>query len=446
MIAIIRGSDSAEAARRALLEEPFGVSSRQGELALGDDPEEAPSYLSERQAQAVLDMQLRRLAQLESRRINEEHEQLVGIIAELEALLADPALIDDYITEDVRELADEYGDERRTQVFPQAVEDIADEDLIAHQQIVVTISERGYMKRVPLDTYRSQGRGGRGVTGMTTRESDAVRHLWVCDTHDSLLLFTASGRVYSLKGYEVPEGSRTARGIPVVNLVEIEPADRVTAAVVVTDFSRDSLVLATAAGDVKRTPLEQFASVRRAGLIAMRLGSGDELIGARAASDRDDALLVGSHGQAIRFTVGTLRVASRASGGVRGMRLPRGASVIALVVASDGDDLLVVSERGGGKRTPIGEYTTQGRGGSGVVTFRVSDRSGPLRVARVVRDEQELMLVSREGIVLRTRADLVSQQGRLTQGVSVMAVGEGDAVASLAVIDFTRRAGGEGTP
>ena len=217
-----------------------------------------------------------------------------------------------------------------------------------------------------------------------------------------------------------------------------------TVAVVVTDFSRDSLVLATRDGEVKRTPLDQFESVRRAGLIAMRLERGDELMGARAASDRDDVLLVGSHGQAIRFTVGTLRVASRASGGVRGMRLPQGASVIALVVAADGDYLLVVSERGGGKRTPMAEYPTKGRGGSGVLTFRVSARSGPLRVARVVRDEQELMLVSRDGIVLRTRADLVSLQGRLTQGVSVMAVGEGDAVASLAVVDFTRRTGGDG--
>ena len=443
VIAVIRGSDSAEAARRALQEEPFRPGGRPGEAAPDvEDPE--PLFLSERQAQAVLDMQLRRLAQLESRRIREEHRQLVDLIGDLEALLADPARIDEYIAGDVGELAREYGDERRTQVFPQAVEDIADEDLIAHQQIVVTISERGYMKRVPLDTYRSQGRGGRGVTGMTTRESDAVRHLWVCDTHDSLLLFTASGRVYSLKGYEVPQGSRTARGMPVVNLVEIEPSDRVTAAVVVTDFSRDSLVLATRGGAVKRTPLEQFESVRRAGLIAMKLARGDELIGARAASDRDDVLLVGSHGQAIRFTVGTLRVASRASGGVRGMRLPGEDSVIALVVASDGDDLLVVSERGAGKRTPIGEYTSQQRGGSGVVTFRVSDRSGPLRVARVVRDEQELMLVSREGIVLRTRADLVSQQGRLTQGVAVMSIGEGDAVASLAVVDLTRRAGPEG--
>ncbi len=444
VIAIIRGSDSVEAARQALQQEPFGRRDSQGELALGADPDGGPLFLSERQAQAVLDMQLRRLAQLESQRIRDEHDQLVTVIRDLEALLAAPTLIDEYIVRDARELAEEYGDERRTQVFPQAVEDIADEDLIAHQQIVVTISDRGYMKRVPLDTYRSQGRGGRGVTGMTTRESDAVRHLWVCDTHDSLLLFTASGRVYSLKGYEVPEGSRTARGVPVVNLVEIEPADRVTVAVVVTDFSRDSLVLATRDGEVKRTPLDQFESVRRAGLIAMRLERGDELIGARAASDRDDVLLVGSHGQAIRFTVGTLRVASRASGGVRGMRLPQGASVIALVVAADGDYLLVVSERGGGKRTPMAEYPTKGRGGSGVLTFRVSARSGPLRVARVVRDEQELMLVSRDGIVLRTRADLVSLQGRLTQGVSVMAVGEGDAVASLAVVDFTRRTGGDG--
>jgi DNA gyrase subunit A len=426
VIAAIRGSESAEAARAALQAEPFG--------------------LSERQAQAVLDMQLRRLAQLESQRIEEEHRQLTELIAELEALLADPSRIDARIVLDADELIEEYGDERRTQVFPQAVEDIADEDLIAHQQVVVTISERGYMKRVPLDTYRSQGRGGRGVTGMTTREEDAVRHLWVCDTHDSLLLFTAAGRVYSLKGYEVPEGSRTARGIPVVNLVELEPTDRVTTVVVVTDFSRDSLVLATRGGEVKRTPLEQFASVRRAGLIAMNLDPGDELIAARAASDEDDALLVGSHGQAIRFTVGTLRVASRASGGVRGMRLPAGAAVIALVVASDGEDLLVVSERGGGKRTPIGEYPTKGRGGGGVLTFRVSDRSGPLTVARVVKPDQELILVSRDGIVLRTRADLVSQQGRATQGVAVMAVGEGDAVASLAVVDLAARPSVEAAP
>ena len=426
VIATIRASESAEAARAALQADPIG--------------------LSERQAQAVLDMQLRRLAQLESQRIEEEHRQLTELIAELEALLAAPEKIDARIVLDADEIAAEYGDERRTQVFPQAVEDIADEDLIAHQQVVVTISERGYMKRVPLDTYRSQGRGGRGVTGMTTREEDAVRHLWVCDTHDSLLLFTASGRVYSLKGYEVPAGSRTARGIPVVNLVELEPADRVTTVVVVTDFSRDSLVLATRDGEVKRTPLEQFASVRRAGLIAMNLARGDELIAARAASDEDDALLVGSHGRAIRFTVGTLRVASRASGGVRGMRLPAGASVIALVVASDGDDLLVVSERGGGKRTPMGEYPTKGRGGGGVLTFRVSARSGPLTVARVVKPEQELILVSRDGIVLRTRADLVSQQGRATQGVAVMAVGEGDAVASLAIVDLGARPGVEPPP
>ena len=423
VIATIRAADSAEDARESLQADPFG--------------------LSERQAQAVLDMQLRRLAQLESQRIEEEHRQLTELIAELEALLAAPAKIDARIAEDADELAAEYGDDRRTQVFPQAVEDISDEDLIAHQQVVVTISERGYMKRVPLDTYRSQGRGGRGVTGMTTREEDAVRHLWVCDTHDSLLLFTASGRVYSLRGYEVPEGSRTARGIPVVNLVEIEPADRVTTVVAVTDFSRDSLVLATRDGEVKRTPLDRFESVRRAGLIAMDLEPKDELIAARAASDKDDVLLVGSHGQAIRFTVGTLRVASRASGGVRGMRLPAGATVIALVVASDGDDLLVVSERGGGKRTPVGEYPTKGRGGAGVLTFRVSDRSGPLTVARVVKPEQELIFVSRDGIVLRTRADLVSQQSRATQGVAVMAVGEGDAVASLAIVDLTARTGVE---
>ena len=261
----------------------------------------------------------------------------------------------------------------------------------------------------------------------------------VCDTHDSVLLFTDTGKVYSLRGYEVPEASRQARGVPVVNLVELEASDRVTAVVVVQDFARDSMVLATARGEVKRTPLTQFASVRRAGLIAMRLDAGDQLIAARAARDEDDVLLVSTAGQAIRFNVGTLRVASRASGGVRGMRLRDDARVIALVVASDGDDLLVVTRQGHGKRTPMEQYPRKGRGGQGMLTFRISDRTGPLAVARPVRADQELILVSREGIVMRTRADLISQQGRTTQGVAVMSIGDDDALASIAQIDMGPR-------
>ena len=416
VIAAIRASESADAARTALQEAPFA--------------------LSERQAQAVLDMQLRRLAALERQRIIDEHAQLAERIAELEDLLAHPEKIDALIQEDCRELMAEYGDERRTRVFEPPVEDISDEDLVPHQQIVVTISDRGYMKRVPLETYRVQGRGGRGVTGAPTREEDAVNHLVACDTHDSLLLFTQRGRVYSLKGYEAPEGKRQARGVPVVNLIDIEEGDRVTAMVVVTDFSRDSMVVATARGEVKRTPLEQFESVRRPGLIAMNLKEGDRLVAARAAEDDDTAMLVSSGGRAIRFRVGTLRVASRSSGGVRGMRLPGGEEAIGLVVDRDGEDLLVVSELGMGKRTPFAEYAVKGRGGLGVLTFRVSGRGGPLAVARAVRPGQQLILVSREGIVMRTRADTISRQGRNTQGVAVMNIEEGDALAAVAQIDL----------
>ncbi|MBX7111043.1 MAG: DNA gyrase subunit A [Dehalococcoidia bacterium] len=424
VIATIRASASADAAKTALQAAPFD--------------------LSERQAQAVLDMQLRRLAALERQRIQDEHRALMEQIAYLEDLLANPQKVDGLIKDDCTELKEKYGDDRRTQVFEQPVEDISEEDLVPHQRIVVTISDRGYMKRVPLETYRPQGRGGRGITGMVTRDEDAVRHLVVSDTHDALLLFTQRGRVYSLRGYEVPEGSRQARGIPVVNLVEMDPQDRVTTVIAISDFDRDSMILTTANGEVKRTRLTEFASVRRSGIIAIDLPDGDELVAARAARDEDDAILVSSDGQAIRFGVGTLRVASRASGGVRGMRLGAGAHVIALVVASEGTDLLVVSERGVGKRTPMEEYPRHGRGGQGVVTFRVTDRSGPLAVARAVNAEHEVILVSREGIVMRTRADQISQQGRGTQGVAVMNVDAQDAVASFAQIDLSVGSGNPG--
>ncbi|MDA0365452.1 MAG: DNA gyrase subunit A [Chloroflexi bacterium] len=421
IIQAIRASESADAAKTALQATPF--------------------ELSERQAQAVLDMQLRRLAALERQKIESEHAELMVLIGFLEDLLAHPTKIDDVIKTDCAELKEKFGDARRTQVVAQAVENISEEDLVAHQQVVVTISERGYMKRVPLDTYRLQRRGGRGVTGMTTREEDAVRHMIVCDTHDSLLLFTRQGKVYSLKGFEVPEGSRTARGIPVANLVEVTPEDRITAVVVVQDFNRDSMVFFTERGEVKRTPLNQFESVRRAGLIAMNLESGDSLVDVRAASDRDDAIIVTSDGQAIRFSVGSLRVASRASGGVRGVRPRAGATVIAGVIDADGEDLLVITELGQGKRTSLAEYPTKGRGGNGMVTFRVSRRSGPLAVARAVRPEQELIVVSTEGIVMRCRADTISRQGRSTQGVQVMNVGEHDRVSASAVIDLSNAPG-----
>ncbi|MCK9487340.1 MAG: DNA gyrase subunit A [Dehalococcoidia bacterium] len=415
VIATIRASESAEAAKAALQAAPFD--------------------LSDRQAQAVLDMQLRRLAQLEASKIQQEYDELMKFIDYLVDLLEHPEKIDALIKEDCADLKEKYGDERRTQVFDQEVGDISEEDLVAHANVVVTISDRGYMKRVPLDAYRLQQRGGRGVTGQAIREEDAVRHLIVADTHDSLLLFTAEGKVYSLKSYEVPEASRQARGIPVVNLVSMEPQDRVTAVVAVRDFGRDSMILATEQGVVKRTPLSEFESVRRPGLIAMRLDEGDRLIEARPAGEQNDAVIVTSDGQAMRFNVGILRVASRSSGGVRGIRLKDGAVVIAMVVDVDGEDLLVLSEHGIGKRTPIEEYPSKGRGGMGVQTFKVTPRSGPLMVARAVSPDHELILVSSQGIVMRTKAANISRQGRSTQGVQVMNVDEGDSVASVARVD-----------
>ena len=429
VIATIRASESADAAKAALMAGPDA----QASSADADDDEQ---WLSERQAQAVLDMQLRRLAALERKRIEDEHAELAEQIAYLEDLLANPEKIDGLIRDDCADLKERYGDERATQAFAQPAEEISAEDLVPHQRIVVTVSDAGYMKRVPLETYRRQGRGGRGVTGAPTRDEDAANHLVVCDTHDSLLFFTQQGRVYSLRGYEAPEATRQARGVPVVNLVEMDATDRVTSVVVVSDFSRDSMVLATAGGDVKRTPLQQFESVRRAGLIAMNLKRGDTLIAAHAAGDGHDAILVSSAGRAIRFPVGSLRVASRSSGGVRGMRLGDGARVVGLVIDSDGEDLLLVSERGVGKRTPIVEYPTKGRGGMGMLTFRTTARSGPLAVARAVTAGQEIILVSREGIVMRTDPSDIRQLSRTARGVAVMNIGEGDTLAALARIDL----------
>ena len=427
VIATIRASDSADAAKAALMAGPDAQAS-------STDADDGEQWFSERQAQAVLDMQLRRLAALERQRIEDEHAELAEQIAWLEDLLAHPEKIDGLIKDDCAELKNTYGDERATQAFAQPAEEISAEDLVPHQRIVVTVSDAGYMKRVPLETYRRQGRGGRGVTGAPTRDQDAANHLVVCDTHDSLLFFTQQGRVYSLRGYEAPEATRQARGVPLVNLVEMEATGRVTSVVVVSDFSRDSMVLATAGGDVKRTPLQQFESVRRAGLIAMNLKRGDSLIAAHAAGDGHDAILVSSAGRAIRFPVGSLRVASRASGGVRGMRLGDGDRVVGLVIDSDGEDLLLVSERGVGKRTPIVEYPTKGRGGMGMLTFRTTDRSGPLAVVRAVTAGQEVILVSREGIVMRTDPSDIRQLSRTARGVAVMNIGEGDALAALAQI------------
>ncbi len=416
VIKTIRAADSADDAKTKLQAAPFD--------------------LTEIQAQAVLDMQLRRLAALERKKIEDEYAEIIKLIAELEDLLANPKKIDFLIQEDVAELKETYGDERRTQIVAQEAEQFSDEDLVAHQEVVITLSQRGYIKRLPLDTYRPQQRGGRGIAGMGTREEDAVHRLVVADTHDSLLFFTDRGRVFQLRAFDVPDASRQAKGIPLINLIEIEQREQVTAVVAARDFDKDAMVLATRMGEVKKTPLKEFASVRRAGLIAMDFEPNDVLISAKLAHNDDDVVFVTSDGQSVRFPVSELRSASRASGGVRGVKLAKGATAVSMEVASAGDELLIISENGFGKRTLIDEYPQHHRGGMGVRTFKVLDKTGPVVAARMVTGTQELIVISRDGVVLRTRTETISVQGRSTQGVAVIGVGPGDAVGSLAAIDM----------
>ena len=316
-------------------------------------------------------------------------------------------------------------------------EDFREEDLIAHQDSVITLSIRNYIKRMPLEEFRQQRRGGQGARGAPTREEDAVMKLVVCDTHDNLLFFTDKGKVYHLRGYDVPDTKKQAKGLPIVNLIDIEGGDRVTAILVVKDYDRDFILLATREGEIKKTLLKEFEEVRRNGKIAMDLEPTDQLIQARLATNETNVVLVSSEGQAIRFKIDDLRTASRTSGGVRGMRLPKGGYVVGVETLDDGPHLLIISEKGFGKRTRLDEYPTQGRGGQGVKTLNITDRTGSVAACRVVQPGQELMLVTRDGIVVRTKVDSISLIGRNTQGVTVMRIGEGDQVASIAAFTMS---------
>jgi DNA gyrase subunit A len=417
VIQTIRRSESAEKAKERLMRAPF--------------------RLSDRQAQAVLDMQLRRLARLERQKIQDEFAEIIMQINYLEDLLANPRKIDYVIQEETLELKKKHGDDRRTQISERAVADFREEDLIPHQETVITISTRGYIKRIPLENYRAQRRGGRGKVGAPHREGDAVRHVRVADTHDNLLFFTDRGKVYQLRTYELPEESRQARGIPIINLIYLEQGEQVTAVVVAGRREQEYLVLATEKGEVKRTALSEYASVRRNGLITMDLEQGDSLVAARLAVDEDQAILVTARGQALRFPVSQLRAASRQSGGVRGVRLLKGDRVVGMDIPTTTGQLLVVTANGFGKRTPVEEYPTHSRGGQGVQTFRPNDKTGPLVSVRMVEPLQELMIISRNGIVLRTPVDSIASQGRATMGVTLMDMDPGDIVASITTIDLS---------
>jgi DNA gyrase subunit A len=434
VIATIRASDSAQNSLDLL--QGVGLVSADrlpaGNRALATLATANPFSFSEVQARAILDMQLRRLAALERQALQSELDELTAKITYLEDLLANPHKIDLLIKEDAMEIKKKYGDQRRTEIVEADAEDFREEDLVAHEESVLTLSIRNYIKRMPLEVFRSQRRGGAGTRGAPVREEDAVMKLVVCDTHDNLLFFTDQGKVYHLRAYDIPDLKKQAKGTFITNLIEMGAGERVTSILVVKDYERDYILLATREGVIKKTLLKEFEEVRRNGKIAMRLDDRDQFIAARVATNDSHVLMVSSGGQAIRFKIDDLREASRTSGGVRGMRLSKGGYIVGVETIDDGDQLLAITEKGFGKRTRLSEYPLQGRGGQGVKTLNITDRTGDVAACRIVQPGQELMLVSQDGVVIRTKVDTISLLGRNTQGVTVMRVGEGDKVASIA--------------
>jgi len=389
---------------------------------------------SEVQAKAILDMRLARLSALERSKVEEELKDALKNISYYQMLLSDIHEIRKLIKEDLRELQDKYGDARRSDIGDAEAGEFLAEDLIPNEEVVVTLTEKGYIKRLPSSTYRAQRRGGKGITGMATREDDTVRHLLVAHSHDGLLFFTDRGRVFQLKVHELPEVSRTAKGEHLINLIAIDQRERVTAIVYVPKgVSRDFMIVATKKGEIKKTAMDEFEVVRRNGLIAMDLEEDDELIGAKLAHADDDVLMITAQGKAIRFTVAELRSASRTSGGVRGIRLAEDDTVVSLNLTPKDSQLLVVTEHGYGKRTPIDDYPVQSRGGGGVITLKVTEKTGAVATARVISDhDNDLMLISASGIVIRTDVSTVRIAGRATQGVMLMNLSDGDTVVAVA--------------
>ena len=414
VIALIRGSASAEVARSSLMER---------------------FALSEIQAQAILDMQLRRLAALERQRIQDEHDELQLIIADLRDILADPSRVRTIIKEELTDVRERFADARRTRIVPDDGE-VTHEDLIPVGEVVITLSRAGYIKRTPVDAFRTQRRGGRGVRGAEMKEDDIVSVLLSCSTHDTLLFFTNRGRVYRIKAYQVPEKQRSAKGVYVANVpgLALEADEHVARVLPLAAFDPDRfLVFATAQGTVKRTSLDAFDSPRSV-LIALKLNEGDELIGVTITGGDDDLMLVSRRGNAIRFHESDARPMGRTAAGVRGMRLDDGDALLAMAHARDEDFLLVVTDRGYGKRTPISAYPTQKRGGRGVLTARIVEARGHLAGGLVVPYEAEILLVTDAGTVIRMDLADVRPMGRATQGVALMRADDDARVVGVATV------------
>ncbi|MCX7608371.1 MAG: DNA gyrase subunit A [Anaerolineales bacterium] len=391
--------------------------------------------LSELQAQAILDMPLRRLADLERQKIEDEYKQVTTQIAYLEDLLAHPKKILALIQEEMRELSEKYGDERRTHIAAEAVENLSEADLVPDEAVLISLTSHGYVKRVAASSFRSQGRGAKGVTGHATKEEDEVLTLIPARSLDTMLFFSDRGKVYSEKVYQIPDADRAAKGIPLVNVLSLEPGEVVTAAVAVPDFeAAEYITLATRNGKVKRMELQELASVRPSGIIAITLDEGDELGWARLTHGKDEIILVTEQGQALRFSEEEVRPMGRLAGGVTGIRLAEGDKIASMDVVEPDGYLVLVTEQGYGKRTPLSEYPAKGRATGGVQTIakEAIGKIGLISAARVVQEADDLTLISANGIVLRLKVKEVKVMGRATRGVELMKVRQGDRVASIA--------------
>lgn len=415
IIQLIRSSQTTDIARNGLMEK---------------------FSLSEKQAQAILDMRLQRLTGLEREKIEEEYQGLIQLIAELKAVLADEEKVLEIIREELLEIKDRFNDERRTEIIAASVDQIEDEDLIPQESIAITLTHNGYIKRLPISTYRSQKRGGRGVQGMGTNEDDFVEHLLTTSTHDTILFFTNKGKVYKKKGYEIPEYGRTAKGIPIVNLLEIDKDEWINTIIRVEDFVEDwFLFFTTKKGISKRTPVTEFANIRTNGLIAIHLKEEDELISVKLTDGHKDIIIGTKNGMLIRFPETDVRSMGRSATGVKGITLSGDDEVVGMEILEENDDVLIVTKNGYGKRTKGSEYRIQSRGGKGLKTCNITSKNGPLIAVKTVTGEEDIMLITAGGVLIRMAVGDISVLGRNTMGVKLIRLGDEEYVATVAKVE-----------
>ena len=448
IIALIKAAQTPAEAKQKLLAKPWRSQLVQEMLARAGSEATKPETLapglgmtpdgyrlSEAQAQRILEMQLQRLTGLEQDKIVADYRELLETIADLSDILARPERITAIIADELKQIRDQYGDKRRSEIVVHT-EDIDIEDLITPTDLVVTFSHAGYVKSQPVADYRAQNRGGRGRQAAAIKEDDFIEHLFIAHTHDYILCFSNRGRVYWLRGYEVPQGTRTSRGKPIVNLFPLEEGERISALLPVKQFDEHHFVfMATAQGTVKKTPLSDFSRPREKGIIAVDLDEGDYLVGAQITDGGCDVMLFSDAGKAVRFEESDVRPMGRAARGVRGMKLGEGQRVVSMLVAKDETQtVLTATENGYGKRTPISEYTRHGRGTQGMIAIQTTERNGKLIGALLVNEQDELMLVSTGGVLIRTKVAQIREMGRSTQGVSLISLDEGTKLAGIAKV------------